>query len=218
MPVGSSSGVGKFVPTTETNNTATSGNSQTGDFTDFLKTISKSPALITGYSKILKSAGYYKGKITSKYTPALQKAFTDAEEARLSISAVRPIGRDEFLQETISLGGAGSGGTGGTARTVTQTYVASDTDIESLINKLYQNLTGYKATSKQLAEAKKDLVRQEKMNPVKQSYDASGNLVQTGGINEEQYLTSKLQTTGAAEKTRAEIANEILLKELGGLR
>jgi hypothetical protein len=218
MPVGSSSGVGKFVPTTETNNTATSGNSQTGDFTDFLKTISKSPALITGYSKILKSAGYYKGKITSKYTPALQKAFTDAEEARLSISAVRPIGRDEFLQETISLGGAGSGGAGGTARTVTQTYVASDTDIESLINKLYQNLTGYKATSKQLAEAKKDLVRQEKMNPVKQSYDASGNLVQTGGINEEQYLTSKLQTTGAAEKTRAEIANEILLKELGGLR
>ena len=96
--------------------------------------------------------------------------------------------------------------------------MASDTDIESLINKLYQNLTGYKATSKQLAEAKKDLVRQEKMNPVKQSYDASGNLVQTGGINEEQYLTSKLQTTGAAEKTRAEIANEILLKELGGLR
>ena len=78
------------------------------DYTQFLSVIAKSPTLITGYSKLLKSAGYYKGKITDKYTPALQKAFTKAEEDRLSISAVRPIGRDEFLQETISLGGNGA--------------------------------------------------------------------------------------------------------------
>jgi hypothetical protein len=64
----------KAQPTDATN----SGVSQS-EYTQFLSTIAKSPALITGYSKLLKSAGYYKGKITDKYTPALQKAFTAVE-------------------------------------------------------------------------------------------------------------------------------------------
>ena len=185
------------------------------EYTEFKKALAKSPALISGYAKLLKAAGYYKGPITDKYTPKFQDALDNAEEKRLSIAAIRPLTRDEFLKETI--GGGGFGGDGG-PRTITQTYIASDTDIEALVTKLYQKLTGYAPSAKELAAAKKDIQRAEKKNPTIQRYDAEGNLVQTGGINEEQFLTSQLEQTGAAQKTRAETANEILLKELGGLQ
>lgn len=184
------------------------------EYTEFKKAIAKSPALISGYSKLLKAANYYKGPVTTKYTPAFQKALDRAEEDRLSIAAIRPVTRDEFLKETISGGGTGEG----KARTVTQTYIANDTDIEALVTKLYQKLTGYAPSAKELAEAKKDIQRAEKKNPTIQRYDAEGNLVQTGGINEEQFLTSQIEQTGAAQKTRAETANELMLKELGGLQ
>lgn len=184
------------------------------EYTEFKKAIANSPALISGYSKLLKSSGYYRGPITDKYTPALQKALDRAEEDRLSIATIRPITRDEFLKEQVNFGGGGDG----KAKTTTQTYLANDTDIEALVNKIYQQSTGYKATAKQLADAKKDLIRQEKLNPTKQSYDASGNLVQTGGINEEQYLTSQISQTEAAQTSRATTANEMLLSEFGGLR
>lgn len=183
------------------------------EYTEFKKAIAKSPALISGYSKLLKSAGYYKGPVTTKYTPAFQKALDNAEEARLSISAIRPIGRDEFLKESIGLGGGD-----GKARTTTQTYIANDTDIEALVTKIYQNATGYGATAKQMEEAKKDLRRALQKNPVVQSYDASGNLVQSGGINAEQFISEEVAQTGAAEKTRAEVANQLMLRELGGLQ
>lgn len=184
------------------------------EYTEFKKAIAKSPALISGYSKLLKAANYYKGPVTTKYTPAFQKALDRAEEDRLSIAAIRPITRDEFLREAPLGDGTGDG----KARTIKQTYIANDTDIEALVTKLYQKLTGYAPSAKELAEAKKDIQRAEKKNPTIQQYDAQGNLVQTGGINEEQFLTSQIEQTGAAEKTRAETAQQLLLKELGGLQ
>lgn len=198
----------------KTNTVAPAGSSTAlTEYTDFKKAIAKSPILISGYQKLLKASKFYKGPINGKYTPAFQKALDNAEESRLSISAIRPLSRDEFLNEQI-----GSGGGTGTAKTTTQTYIANDTDLDALVNRLYQKLTGYKPNAKELAEAKKDLIRQEKLNPAKQSYDASGNLIQSGGINEEQYLTSKLEQTGAAQTSRATTANEMLLGEIGGLR
>lgn len=185
------------------------------EYTEFKKAIADSPTLLTGYQKLLKAANFYKGPINGKYTPAFQKALDNAEAQRMSIQAIRPLGRDEFLQEQVSFG---SGSGEGKARTITQTYQINDTDADALITKLYKELTGYSPTAKQLANAKKDLRKQEKLNPVKQAYDASGNLTQTGGFNEQQYLTSQISETGAAQKSRATTANELLLAELGGLR
>jgi len=214
VPVGSSSGVAKVTKVAETSADGTPTATSLTEYTDFKKSIAKNPTLISGYQKLLKAAKYYKGPINGKYTPAFQKALDRAEESRLSISAIRPLGRNEFLTEEIGMGGDGTG----KAKTNTQTYIANDTDLDALVNRLYQKLTGYKPNAKELAEAKKDLIRQEKLNPTKQSYDASGNLIQTGGINEEQYLTSKLEQTGAAQTSRATTANEMLLGEIGGLR
>ena len=215
MPVGSSSGVAKVTKVAEITAEGTPTATSLTEYTDFKKALAKSPTLISGYQKLLKAAKYYRGPVNGKYTPAFQKALDNAEESRLSISAIRPLARDEFLQEEVNFG-AGDGT--GKAKTNTQTYLANDTDLDALVNRLYQKLTGYKPNAKELAEAKKDLIRQEKINPTKQSYDASGNLIQSGGINEEQYLTSKIEKTGAAQKSRATTANEMLLSELGGLR
>jgi hypothetical protein len=213
--VGTSKGIAKVKSAVETDQEGNPTITSLTEYTEFKKAISKNPTLISGYSRLLKSAGYYRGPVTTKYTPALQKALDRAEEDRLSISAIRPIGRDEFLRESIDLGGAGGDGK---ARTTTQTYIANDTDIEALADKIYKDATGYGATAKQIAEAKKVLRRELRENPVVQSYDAAGNLVQSGGINAEQILTEEVSQTGAAEKTRAERANQIMLKELGGLQ
>jgi hypothetical protein len=212
--VGTSKGIAKVKSTVEIDETGNPTTTSLTEYSEFKKAIAKSPALVSGYSKLLKSAGYYRGPVTSKYTPALQKALDRAEEDRLSISAIRPIGRDEFLNEQINLSGGGDG----KARTTTQTYIANDTDIEALVDKIYKTATGYGATAKQVAEAKKVLRREEKLNPVVQQYDSSGNLVQSGGINEEQFLTEQVAQTGAAQKTRAEVANQLMLRELGGLQ
>lgn len=187
--------------------------STTSEYTTFLTSVAKNPSLIVGYSKLLKSAGYYNGKITEVYTPALQKAFDKAEEARMSISTIRPIGRDDFLKETISIG-AGDG----SQKSNIQTYQINDTAANALIDKLFQDLTGYAASPKDIEKYKKDLRAAQKANPMRQTYDSAGNVAQSGGIDNEQYLTEKIQQTGAAQTSKATDAYALMMQELGGLR
>jgi hypothetical protein len=215
VPVGSSSGVAKVTKVAETTAEGTPTATSLTEYTDFKKAIAKSPALISGYQKLLKAAKYYRGPINGKYTPAFQKALDSAEESRLSISAIRPLARDEFLNEQITAGG-GEGD--GKARTIKQTYIINDSDIEALADKISKIQTGYSIPPKELEKIKNDLRRAQKKNPVVQQYDASGNVMQTGGINEEQFITSRIEQTEAAQTSRATTANEILLGEIGGLR
>jgi hypothetical protein len=213
VPVGSSSGVAKVTKVAETAANGTPTATSLTEYTDFKKSIAKSPTLISGYQKLLKSAKYYKGPINGKYTPAFQKALDNAEESRLSISAIRPLSRDDFLSEQVGIGGGD-----GKARTVKQTYIINDSDIEALADKISKLQTGYSIPPKELEKIKNDLRLAQKKNPIVQQYDASGNVMQTGGINEEQFITSRIEQTGAAQTSRATTANEILLGEFGGLR
>ena len=187
--------------------------SAVSEYTTFLTSVAKNPALIVGYSKLLKSAGFYKGKITEVYTPALQKAFDNAEQSRMSISTIRPIGRDDFLKETIFLGSGD-----GEAKSNIQTYQINDTSANALINKLFQDLTGYSASPKDIEKYKKDLRAAQKANPMRQTYDSAGNVAQSGGLDNEEYLTEKIQRTGAAQTSKATDAYALMMQELGGLR
>lgn len=214
MPVGSSSGVAKVTKVAETAADGTPTATSLTEYTDFKKAIANNPSLISGYQKLLKSAKYYKGPIDGKYTPAFQKALDNAEESRLSISAIRPLTRDEFLSEQVGMGGDGDG----KARTIKQTYIINDSDIEALADKISKLQTGYSIAPKELEKIKKDLRLAQKENPVVQQYDASGNVMQTGGINEEQFITSRIEQTDTAQTSRATTANELLLGEIGGLR
>lgn len=216
MPVGSSSSVGKFVPSAATNNATTDGTSTTGDFTDFLKTIAKSPALITGYSKILKSAGYYKGKITDKYTPALQKAFTSAETDRMSISAVSPISRDAFLQQQISFN---AGGTGSGPSTVTSVTKYTPESAKELINSIIQDTLGRKATADEIKRYTASLKGIESKASTLTKYSGSGaNQTQTviPGINEKQYLIDQISGTDEGKANKVLGFYETFMNALGG--
>jgi hypothetical protein len=206
-------------PTAQSTETNNSGASQS-DYTQFLSVIAKSPALITGYSKLLKSAGYYKGKITDKYTPALQKAFTKAEEDRLSISAVRPIGRDEFLQETISLGGIGGAG-GPTSGVSKATRISNTTEAAALIESIIQDTLGRKATAAELKKYTASLQAAQKKAPTVTKYTSAGTSQTsqtTGGINEQQYLVDKISGTDEAKANKVLGFYETFMNALGGGR
>ena len=203
---------------TETNNSGTS----PSEYTQFLSTIAKSPALITGYSKLLKSAGYYKGKITDKYTPSLQEAFTRAEKDRLSISTVRPMGRDEFLQETISLGGAG-GGTGsgsGGPTTVTNVTKFKPEAAQQLVESIIQDTLGRKATAAEIKKYSQMLKKVEGKAASTTTYGKGSNQTQTTmvGLEEKQYLVDKIAGTDEAKANKVLGFYETFMNALGGGR
>ena len=204
-------------PTTQSTGANNSGTSQS-DYTQFLSVIAKSPALITGYSKLLKAAGYYKGKITDKYTPALQKAFTKAEEDRLSISTVRPIGRDEFLQETISLGGVGGGSSGPT--TVTNVTKFKPEAAQQLVESIIQDTLGRKATAAEIKKYSQMLKKVEGKAASTTTYGKGSNQTQTTmvGLEEKQYLIDKISGTDEGKANKVLGFYETFMNALGGGR
>jgi hypothetical protein len=214
LPVGSSSSVAKITPRTPEVQQSTS----QSEYTQFLSTIAKSPTLITGYSKLLKAAGYYKGKITDKYTPALQKAFTRAEEDRLSISTVRPIGRDAFLQETIALGGTGAG-TGGPT-TVTSVTKYKPEAAQQLVDSIIQDTLGRKATAAEVKKYSAMLKKIEGKAASTTTYGKGANQTQTtmAGLNEKQYLVDQISGTDEGKANKVLGFYETFMNALGGGR
>ena len=213
MPVGSSSSVAKVA--TRTPEAQQSG--ATSDYTEFLSVVAKSPALITGYSKLLKAAGYYKGKITDKYTPALQKAFTKAEEDRLSISTVRPISRDAFLQETISLGGTGTGG-GPTSVTAVTKYKPEAA--QQLVDSIIRDTLGRKATAAEIKKYSAMLKGIEGKAASTTTYGTGSNQTQTtmAGLDEKQYLIDQVSGTDEGKANKVLGFYETFMNALGGGR
>ena len=193
---------------------ATSGT--TGDFTDFLKTIAKSPALISGYSKILKSAGYYKGKITSKYTPALQKAFTAAETDRLSVSAVSPIGRDEFFKQQVEFN---AGGGDGRPSVVTNVTAYTPESARQLVDSIIRDTLGRKATDaeiKKYTAALKGIQNKAASTTTYKTVGGKQTQVTTPGINEQQYLVDQVSGTDEGRANKVLGFYETFMNALGG--
>lgn len=190
------------------------------DYTQFLSVVAKSPALITGYAKLLKAAGYYKGKITDKYTPALQKAFTNAEEDRLSISTVRPIGRDEFLQETISLGGIGAGSGSGGPTTVTSVTKYKPEAARQLVDSIIKDTLGRKATAAEIKKYSAMLKSIEGKAASTTTYGKGANQTQVtqAGLNEQQYLVDKISGTDEGKANKVLGFYETFMNALGGGR
>lgn len=197
----------------------TTGQTTTGDFTDFLKIVAKSPTLITAYSKMLKAGNYYKGKITDKYTPALVKAFNKAEEDRALVSLTSPISRDAFFQQ-ISLMGSGTG-TGGGPTTVTSVTKYKPEAAQQLINSIIQDTLGRKATA---AEVKKYAAMlkgiEGKAASVTQYSGAGSSQTQTTqtGLNEKQYLVDQIAGTDEGKANKVLGFYETFMNALGGGR
>ena len=188
----------------------------TSDFTDFLRTISKSPALISGYSKLLKSAGYYKGKVTSKYSLALQKAFSAAEQDRAELSAITPIGRDDFLKQKIDLGeGTGTGQPSVVEDITAYTPEAAKMLIQSVIkDTLGRNATA--AEVKKYTTGLKKIQQQAASTTTYKTVGGKQTRVTTPGISEQQYLVDQVSGSDEGKANKVLGFYETFMNALGG--
>lgn len=192
--------------------TATSG--PTGEYTDFLKTVAKNPALITGYSKILKAAGYYKGKITSKYTPALQKAFNAVETDRMSINAVSPISRDDFFAQ-LEPSGTGTG----QPSVVEDITVYTPEAAKMLIQSVIKDSLGRNATDAEIKKYTSGLKKIQQQAASTTTYKTVGGKqtrVTTPGISEQQYLLDQVSGTDEGKANKVLGFYETFMNALGG--
>jgi len=198
------------------NSNGTTGQTTTGDFTDFLKIVAKSPTLITAYSKILKAGNYYNGKITDKYTPALIKAFNKAEEDRALVSLTSPISRDAFFQQ-ISATDSGTGT--GSPSTVTSVTKYTPESARVLVNSIIQDTLGRKATDAEIKKYTQALKGIEGKASTITKYSGSGaNQTQTvtPGINEKQYLVDQISGTDEGKANKVLGFYETFMNALGG--
>ena len=199
-------------------NTPQTGSPNSGttvDFTDFLRTISKSPALISGYSKLLKSAGYYKGKITSKYSLSLQKAFTAAEQDRAELSAITPIGRDDFLKQKI---GEGTGSDKGPS-VVEDITAYTPEAAKMLIQSVIKDTLGRNATAAEIKKYTTGLKKIQQQAASTTTYKTVGGKqtrVTTPGISEQQYLIDQVSGTDEGKANKVLGFYDTFMNALGG--
>lgn len=181
------------------------------------------PAERIAYATKLKAAGYSVGPINGAVTKSLRKAWIDAHsdltgEVQSAIAAGVQSGSSANLNAFLTAN-AGTGGTGGSkSGTSVATSQINDTAAAALINSVYQDLAGQKATAADIAKYTKQLRAAQVANPVKTVYDGTGKSSTTGGIDTQQFLTQKLQGTAPVEQQRTRDAMTLMMQELGGLR
>jgi hypothetical protein len=200
--------------TAATNTNTATGTGVTGDFTDFLKVVAKSPALITGYSKVLKAAGIYNGKITGKYTPALQNALTKVETDRLSINAVSPISRDDYFAQ-LEPTGTGTG----QPSTVQDITVYSPEAARMLIQSVIKDTLGRNATDSEIKKYTSGLKKIQQQAASTTTYKTVGGKqtrVTTPGISEQQYLIDQVSGTDEGKANKVLGFYETFMNALGG--
>lgn len=200
MPgVGTGKGVSQPKKATATTDAQDTSNAM-NDYKAFYSAIAKSPTLTTAWSKLLKSAGYYKGPITDKYSPKLQRALDAAEQDRLTIAAVRPLDRDTFIQEQIQMGGGS-----GSVQKRTETYITNPTTASGLINNIFRDLLGRKASQQEINKYYAALTKAQKASPAITTYTDSGSsstAMQTGGLDAQQYLIDQIAATDEAKANK----------------
>lgn len=176
--------------------------------------IDMTPAERIAYATKLKAAGYSVGPITGAVTKDLRKSWLNAHsDLTTEIQAGQALDLNTFLAANKNAGtGAGKAGVSIASSEI------NDTAAAALINSIYQDLAGQKASPQEIAMRTKQLRAAQAKNPVKTVYDGTGKSSTTGGIDTQQFLTEKLQGTAPVEQQRTRDAMTLMMQELGGLR
>jgi hypothetical protein len=204
-------------PATQTSGSATSGEIA---FDVFVKNISQtSDAARLALAERLKEAGIWKGKVSSKFDLKYYTALAKLEEKYQGqvaldkmVGATTPTARFDVLTSIISGGGDGEDG----PTTTKQTYVTSASQTAKLLNTVAVDLLERNLTKAEQAKYLKMINAEQRKQPSVQT-QGEGFVTTKGGIDEQQFITEKLESTSEAKNVRATDAYTILMKELGGL-
>ena len=205
-------------PATQTSGSATSGEVA---FDVFVKNISQaSNEARLALAERLKEAGIWKGKVSSKFDLKYYTALAKLEEKYQGqvaldkmVGATTPTARYDVLTDIISGGGDGDGDGPTTTR---QTYVTSASQTAKLLNTIAVDLLERNLTKAEQAKYLKMINAEQRKQPTIQT-QGEGFVTTKGGIDEQQFITEKLEATSEAKNVRATDAYTILMKELGGL-
>jgi hypothetical protein len=204
-------------PATQTSGSATSGEVA---FDVFVKNISQaSNEARLALAERLKEAGIWKGKVSSKFDLKYYTALAKLEEKYQGqialdkmVGAPTPTQRYDVLTSIITGGGDDDGG----PTTTRQTYVTSASQTAKLLNTVAVDLLERNLTKAEQAKYLKMINAEQRKQPSVQT-QGEGFVTTKGGVDEQQFITEKLQATSEAKNVRATDAYTILMKELGGL-
>jgi hypothetical protein len=174
------------------------------EFPIFLKNVAQaSPEQIFSYAKALKAAGYLRGKITNKYTPALQNAFGLMEKDRLSLKPVMgDIERSSFLISQAANADAGEE----PRKPYVQIQTSTKTQARGTINQIFQDVLGRGPTQAEFDKYYNMLVAKQAKSPQKTTYTpgAGGATVATttGGLDSGEYLFQQIAKTDEAKANK----------------
>jgi hypothetical protein len=212
-----------IVPTGSTvSNTAVSG---TGGYQSGTTTANQDASILYNMSdadrKILaqrlKNAGY-KVAVTGKYSDKLLSAYSTASmKAALQSQMVgQPFTVGQYLdQEAAAKIAEGSGG----PSVRKETRISDTTTAKALIDAIFQDTLGRKASGKEILKYTSALQKAQKAAPTITSYSTSGGTTTsttTGGINEQQYLVDQIAGTDEAKTNQVLGYYKTFMDALGG--
>jgi len=165
----------------------------------------------------LKNAGY-KVAVSGKYSDKLLSAYsTAAMKAALQSQMVgQQFTVGQYLdQEAAARIAEGSGG----PSVRKETRISDQTTAKALIDAIFQDTLGRKASGKEILKYTKNLQAAQKAAPTITSYSTSGGTTSattTGGINEQQYLIDQIAGTDEAKSNQVLGYYKAFMNALGG--
>lgn len=213
-----------IVPTGSTvSNTAVSGT--TGYQSGLTTTANADAALLYNLSepdrKILaqrlKNAGY-KVAVSGKYSDKLLAAYSSAsQKAALQSSLIGQVFTVGQYLDQEAAAKIAEGGTGPKVRK--ETRISDTTTAKALIDAIFQDTLGRKASGKEILKYTKNLQAAQKAAPTVTTYSTSGGVTSsttTGGIREEQYLIDQIAGTDEAKANQVLGYYKTFMDALGG--
>jgi hypothetical protein len=165
----------------------------------------------------LKNAGY-KVAVTGKYSDKLLAAYQSASmKAALQSQYIgQPFTVAQYLeQETAARIAEGSGG----PSVRKETRISDQTTAKALIDAIFRDTLGRKASGKEILKYTKGLQAAQKASPTVTTYGTSGDTTSattTGGINEQQYLIDQIAGTDEAKSNQVLGYYKAFMDALGG--
>lgn len=166
----------------------------------------------------LKNAGY-KVAVSGKYSDKLLSAYSTASmKAALQSQMVgQAFTVGQYLDQEAAAKIA-EGGTGGPS-VRKEVRISDQTTAKALIDAIFQDTLGRKASGKEILKYTKSLQAAQKAAPTVTTYSPSGGTtsgVTTGGINEQQYLIDQIAGTDEAKSNQVLGYYKTFMDALGG--